>query len=329
MQNHYFLGCDWGTSSIRLKLYNKETKRVEAETCSDKGVLSTYEAWQNKPQKDGSSCEVFFRNELNNSIDLLSAKISTDIGKITVVISGMASSSIGMRNLPYAGVPFSLDGSNAIVEKVKGDNILPNDIVMISGVKTKNDIMRGEEAQLIGMVDILKEINQYNNSAIFIFPGTHSKHVFVIGNQMIDFKTYMTGEVYSMLCNHSILKESVDISTMDIQCEDNVRAFRQGIQASQDDSILNRLFSVRTNHIFQLINKTSNAFYLSGLIIGSELNSLTNQGLDPIYLCSSNNLSAFYNLAMDELGMLSHSIIISEEMMDQATLRGQMILSHF
>jgi 2-dehydro-3-deoxygalactonokinase len=329
MQSQYFLGCDWGTSSFRLTLFNDQTKKVEAAFSSDGGVLSTYEAWQNKPKMDGSSCEVFFRNELNKSINVLSAKISADLSNTTLVISGMASSSIGMRNLPYADVPFKLNGSNAITEKVKGDNILPNDIVMISGVKTTNDIMRGEEAQLIGMVDILKEINQYKNSAIFIFPGTHSKHVFIRGDQMIDFKTYMTGEIYSLLCEHSILKNSVDVSSMDIQHEDNVSAFRQGIQASKDDAFLNRVFSVRTNQILELLDKQSNAFYLSGLLIGSELISILNQSDCNIYLCCNNNLTAFYKLALDELGMLSRSSIISDEMMDQATLRGQMILSHF
>jgi 2-dehydro-3-deoxygalactonokinase len=199
---------------------------------------------------------------------------------------------------------------------------------MISGVKTTNDIMRGEEAQLIGMVDILKEINQYNDSSIFIFPGTHSKHVFVRGNQMIDFKTYMTGEVYSLLYKHSVLKDSVDVSMMDIKLEDNVNAFRHGIQASKDDSILNRLFSVRTNQIFQLLDKNPNAFYLSGLLIGSELNSLSNQTSEPIFLCSSKNLHEFYKMALDELGMISRSTIITDEMMDQATLRGLMILSN-
>jgi 2-dehydro-3-deoxygalactonokinase len=327
MQNHYFLGCDWGTSSFRLRLFNKETKILEAEISSDKGVLSTYRTWQDTFPNDGNSCELFFRIELKQQLDLLSAETSIDISNIIIVLSGMASSSIGMKNLPYARVPFLLDGSNAVKERIKGDSILSNDILLVSGIKTTNDVLRGEETQLIGIIDLLKERKQYHDSAIFLFPGTHSKHVFVSGNAIVYFKTYMTGEMFSILCEHSILKDSVDSSTMDLKLENNITAFRNGIQASLNDAILNHLFSVRTNQLFQLLDKIPNAFYLSGLLIGSELKGLLNKAEYSIYLCSSSNLHEFYQLAFHELGMMSRSIVFPAGIIDKATLRGQMMLS--
>jgi 2-dehydro-3-deoxygalactonokinase len=326
MQSQYFLGCDWGTSSFRLRLFNKETKIVEGEISSAKGVLSTYRSWQDTFPNDGNSCEVFFRIELKQQLDLLSTETSIDISNIIIVLSGMASSSIGMKNLPYARVPFLLDGSNAVAERIKGDSILSNDILLVSGIKTTNDVLRGEETQLIGIIDLLKERKQYHDSAIFLFPGTHSKHIFVSDDAIVDFKTYMTGEMFSMLCEHSILKDSVDSSTMDLKLEHNIMAFKYGIQASLDDSILNLLFSVRTNQLFQHLDKVPNAFYLSGLLIGSELKALLNQKDCSIYLCSSSNLHEFYQLAMHELGMMSHAIVFPSELICQATLRGQMML---
>jgi 2-dehydro-3-deoxygalactonokinase len=68
-----------------------------------------------------------------------------------------------------------------------------------------------------------------------------------------------------------------------------------------------------------------NAFYLSGLLIGSELKCLSNQKNLPVYLCSSNHHD-FYEVALDELGMMERSIILPMEMMDRATITGQFLL---
>ena len=326
MQQKYLLGCVWGTSSFRLRLFDIEKQIVEAEISSREGIAITYRAWQAEAQQDTLTSELFFRKELKRQIDLLSKKVSGDLSHVLIILSGMASSSIGMKNLAYANVPFSLDGSSAETIKIESDGILPNDIVLVSGIKTDHDVMRGEETQLLGLIELLKISKQYKDDAIFIFPGTHSKHIYIRDNVMVNFKTYMTGEIYSLLGNYSILRDSVDVSQLIMQSPEDRKVFRDGVSASSDACILHQLFSVRTNQLFEILNLRQNAFFLSGLLIGSELKCLSNQSELPVFLCSSSNLHDFYEIALDELGIIERSIILPMEMMDRATIAGQYIL---
>jgi 2-dehydro-3-deoxygalactonokinase len=327
MQQQYLLGCDWGTSSFRLRLFDIHSQIVKAEISTREGVAATYRAWQqNSKQHDPSSCELFFRTELKKQIDLMSLKVSADLDHILVILSGMASSSIGMRNVPYSNVPFALDGSSAEILKINADDMLHHDIVLVSGVKTDHDVLRGEETQLLGLIALLKDSNQYKEESILVFPGTHSKHIYIQDEAMVNFKTYMTGEIYSLLGNHSILRDSVDITKLTMKSNEDKDVFREGVRASLDACILHQLFSVRTNNLFELFDLRQNAFYLSGLLIGSELKCLSNQKDLPVYLCSSSNLHDFYEVAIDELGMLERSIILPMEMMDRATITGQFLL---
>lgn len=327
MQQQYLLGCDWGTSSFRLRLFDIHSQIVKAEISTREGVAATYRAWQQASKQDGpTSCELFFRIELKRQIDLMSLKVSADLDHILVILSGMASSSIGMRNLSYSNVPFALDGSSAEICKINADDMLPHDIVLVSGVKTDHDVLRGEETQLLGLIALLKASNQYKEESILVFPGTHSKHIYIQEEAMVNFKTYMTGEIYSLLGNHSILRDSVDITKLTMKSNEDKDVFRQGVRASLDACILHQLFSVRTNNLFELFDLRQNAFYLSGLLIGSELKCLSNQKDLPVYLCSSSDLHDFYEVALDELGMLERSIILPMEMMDRATITGQFLL---
>ena len=70
MQQKYLLGCDWGTSSFRLRLFDIEKQIVEAEISSREGIAITYRAWQAEAQQDTLTSELFFRKEFfrNNFI---------------------------------------------------------------------------------------------------------------------------------------------------------------------------------------------------------------------------------------------------------------------
>ncbi len=269
---------------------------------------------------------MFFRRELKKQVDLLSQKVSFDLNQVLIIMSGMASSTIGLKNLEYSNVPFPLNGSSAVTFKVEMDNVLPNDIILVSGIKTEHDVLRGEETQLIGLVSLLRSNHQYKKEAILIFPGTHSKHIHIRDEMLVDFKTYMTGEVYSLLRHHSILRDSVDSSLLIMESDDDRKVFRQGVRASVDACILNQLFSVRTNQLFDILDQRQNAYYLSGLLIGSELKCLSNKSELPVFLCSSSNLHDFYEIALDELKVLERSVVLPMEMMDRATITGQFLL---
>jgi len=325
MNKKFLLGCDWGTSSFRLRLFNIAEQKVEGEVNTREGVASTFRLWQAHAEKNPITREQYFRQKLKRQVDALAELLSINLNEIPIIISGMASSSIGMLVVNYAHLPFSLDGSNALTISVPADSYFENDIVLISGVKSVDDVMRGEETQVLGMISLLEQDGLRPEKAILIFPGTHCKHIYIHGNDMTNFQTFMTGEVYGLLSNHSILSDSVNSSKLGLISEDDANVFRKGIRASSDSSILHNLFSVRTNQLFGLLDKRQNSIYLSGLLIGSELRCLINTEELPIILCSSSNLHNFYKLGLHELGLMQRTTILSNEMTDKATIAGQLI----
>ena len=328
MNNLYLLGCDWGSSSFRLKLFNIAEQKVVGEINTKEGIVNTFKLWQVylKTETSPISREHFFRQKLKNNLDILAEQLSKDLNHISIMISGMASSSIGMFDVAYSNLPYSLDGNNAVTVTIAADNDFQNDIILISGVKSVDDVMRGEETQVLGMISLLQQDNLCPEKVILIFPGTHSKHIYIHRDKMTDFKTFMTGELYDLLIHHSILSNSVSATKLGLVSEDDFNMFRKGIAASADSSVLHNLFSVRTNELFEVLDKHQNSIYLSGLLIGAELRCLLNEEKLPIILCSGSNLHKFYKLGLDELGFMNRTTILSNEIIDKAAILGQSLL---
>jgi 2-dehydro-3-deoxygalactonokinase len=198
--------------------------------------------------------------------------------------------------------------------------------VLISGVKSSDDVMRGEETQVLGLMSLLQEERFHYERAMLILPGTHSKHIHIERNVITNFQTFMTGEVYEILSKHSILRDSVEDKKSGIFSEDDMAAFKKGLHASANSSLLHNIFSVRTNQLFGLLDKQQNSNYLSGLLIGSELRSLLNKDEISIILCCSNHLLSFYKIGLQELGLIKQTTILSGEMIDRATIVGQLLI---
>ncbi|WP_353719742.1 2-dehydro-3-deoxygalactonokinase [Dyadobacter sp. 676] len=236
-----------------------------------------------------------------------------------IVLSGMASSSIGMQELPYARLPFSVDGSHLGMEHYDETDAFPHEVILISGVRSDHDVMRGEETQLIGLGAAM---DLSGRDAIFILPGTHSKHMFVRDGRLIDFKTFMTGEVFNLMANHSILKDSIDHYRQPDFNAEAASAFRKGIRESGSGNILNALFTVRTNQLFDLLDKRENGMFLSGLLIGYEIRDLTRETDAHLVLCGGNNLYQLYKAAIETLGLSGRATVIPSEIVDRAATAG-------
>lgn len=327
MKNH-LLCCDWGTSFFRLQLMDTAKYRCIGEIHSPVGVAGIFADWKTNWEHKGVSRRHFFRQQLCQQIDLLSARLSIKLTNIPVVISGMASSSIGMDEIPYTTLPFAVDGSQASIRRFDHQPDFPHDTLLISGVKSSSDVMRGEETQLIGLIALLDRSDDKINDAIFIFPGTHSKHMYIQNRQLTHFETYMTGEVFSVMANQSILTDSVDIRTLSEPSDDAVDVFKKGVNQAASSLLLNSLFMVRTNQLFDKLTKEQNAFFLSGLLIGTELNHLREKQNWPLVLCSGRSLAIFYKLALDELQLTKRTLTIPADLVDRAASVGQMHLFH-
>lgn len=317
----YILCCDWGTTSFRLRLVEKLEHNVLDEFLSKNGVAVTFKAW--KEQNELSRFD-FYSAILKESIRELAKKSSIVIDNIPIIVSGMASSSIGMEEIPYALLPFDSNGRRASVRIFKDFNGSKAPLVVVSGVKSHEDVMRGEEAQLIGLLK-LNEINIRSSEQImFVFPGTHSKHIIVKNGFITDFKTFMTGEIFSILSEYSILKDSVlSSSATSLKDPEAINAFLKGIEVSGTSSLLHSLFTVRTGHLFGEFSKEQNFFYLSGLLIGSELRQLKDGDYDRLVICSGKHLFDHYKLAAEAISLKDNTIYVDHDLTDKATIAGQ------
>jgi len=321
IKESYALCCDWGTSSFRLRLVSSQDYSIIAEFFSQSGVASIFKAWQEQNEKTRFD---FYSSFLNECIQELAKKTSTPFQNIPLIVSGMASSSIGMEELPYAQVPFDTLGSTASIKIFENFNGKAP-LLLVSGVKSPEDVMRGEEAQLIGLIKLNEIKIQDSQNSVFVFPGTHSKHVFVKHGSIHDFQTFMTGELFNIIKEYSILKDSVETDSESIS-KTEINAFLHGIEVSSKSSILHNLFTVRTSQLFGTFAKKDNLFYLSGLLIGTEVRQLEHKTFDHLIVCSGNNLYDYYKLAFDFIFPDENITFIKPEMIDKATIAGQIQL---
>jgi len=238
---NYFLSCDWGTSTFRLKLINAANGEAIAGEYSDQGIADTFARWKTTE----STREAFYLDVLNHHILSLEKKVNLKLDAVPVIVSGMASSSIGLMELPYSELPFDLSGSNLTIRGLPETSGFNHKITLISGVRSADDVMRGEETQLIGCTDPEQTVI---NDEIFVFPGTHSKHVHINNNQVTGFKTFMTGDFFELLSQKSILSTSVE-KTNDLESPDQLSSFKAGVEEGATNNLLSAAFKVRTNNL--------------------------------------------------------------------------------
>ena len=111
------------------------------------------------------------------------------------------------------------------------------------------DVMRGEETQVFGAM------GGENQHVIYILPGTHSKWVLTREGRIEDFVTFMSGELFSVLKEHSILGKLMQGDSS------HQESFDRGcLQAFESPfGLLSQLFSAR---MMGLLNKLKNRGFI-------------------------------------------------------------------
>ena len=325
MQADYILCCDWGTTSFRLRLTNLKAD-VIAETHSEKGILFYHNHWLSQNDDNLERRFDYYLQYIQSQIREIHHGLEIDIATLPLVISGMAISSIGMINMPYENLPFSVASTTGFECRFQ-QNGAP--ILLVTGVCSTDDLMRGEETQLIGLYHTPELNNVLPNSGIFVLPGTHSKHVSINDKAIVSIKTFITGELFHILRSNGTLAKSIAFQNEDRNANpDNQMAFIKGIHESKNGSLLNNLFQVRVNDILNKLNKEQNFYYLSGLLIGSEFDYLKKEPIlsatNKLVVCCSQNFIPYYTTVLKELGLMERAIFIPPALFDKATVVGQL-----
>ncbi len=271
-----FICVDWGSSNLRAFLLSGQGSLIE-ECRSERGMLNC-------------------NGEFADTLEDVCSKWFNRFPDTPVFLCGMVGSREGWVDAGYMDTPLSLgDLADQLVEVPRQKRRT----WVVPGVRHYDhdglsaDIMRGEETQILGVM------KQYEISdAIFVLPGTHSKWVHINNGSLEAFKTYMTGELYSIIKEHSILRHSVDDHPPALN-----DTFNKGVdKAKHGASLLNQLFGVRASDILDLLTKKEQSSHLSGILIGQEVAHAINHFNDkPIYIIGTDHLAALYQGALQQL----------------------------
>jgi 2-dehydro-3-deoxygalactonokinase len=194
--------------------------------------------------------------------DALSALCGGDIpSDVPLLASGMIGSRQGWVEAPYRECPTGFDAIAASLTMLPGATLRIVPGLLCRDEDGVPDVMRGEETQIFGALS-----EQALDRQVVVLPGTHSKWAIVGANGIERFATFMTGEMYAVLREHSILGRLVtDGSDPD--------ALARGVHFSlrEDAALSHDLFSARTLALTGTLASAGVADYLSGLLLGAEI----------------------------------------------------------
>jgi len=280
-----FIGCDWGSTSFRVRLIERGTRRIVAEQSSPEGIkVFAALAADDRARRMGQ---------------LLGERIA-GWPAAPIVVTGMASANVGWRELPYARVPFPLDGSGASTARVEFplNGNAGRTALLVSGVSTTDDVMRGEECALIGASILHPVLAQ--SAALCLLAGTHPKHARIANGQLSSFTTFLTGELFDVVARNSLLAGSVVLTAL--EAEPHWEDFRAGVSAARERGLSAALFQVRTRQVLHAIAGARNVWFLSGLLIGAELERITRG--ERLVLIGEPVRLRLYDVALRELGVI-------------------------
>jgi 2-dehydro-3-deoxygalactonokinase len=287
MSEAAFVGVDWGTSSFRLWVLSREGTAL-ASSRSNEGM---------------QHCTVAgFRPVLEKHLQVVAAPDA-----LPILVCGMAGARQGWVEAQYVQTPTPLNDLHAraisVPDAGRDVRILPG-LAQVSAAAP--NVMRGEETQLLGAIG-------EGFTGLVCMPGTHCKWVAVDNGSVMQFSTFMTGELFSVIGRHSILMHAIepgDAPTFDDP------AVRRAIAVVRDDpsALMSALFSIRAGQLLGFETKAEGAAHLSGLLIGAEISAARKRygAVDRIVLIGSGALGNLYEAALTDAGF-SVSTIDAEE----------------
>ena len=262
-----YIAIDWGSTNLRAWLYQ------------DDQCLESRQSAAGVTRLNGESPAAVFSEITRGWRD----------GATPAVLAGMVGSNVGWKVAPYLPVPVDFSAIGQQLTSV-GDKVW-----IIPGLSVSRDanqnVMRGEETQLLGARMIAP-------SSVYVMPGTHCKWVQADRQQINDFRTVMTGELHHLLLRHSLvgagLPEQVSAPG----------AFNAGLERGlHSPDILPRLFEVRASHVLGSLPREQVGEFLSGLLIGAEVATLSERFRDPqVTIVGGEALANRYQQALSAIG---------------------------
>ncbi|MEI4471283.1 2-dehydro-3-deoxygalactonokinase [Frigidibacter sp. MR17.24] len=266
-----WIAVDWGTTHLRVFAMRGTTVIDQADSPDGMGTLSR------------AGFEPALLRLIGRWLDP-----RPDARPMRVVACGMVGARQGWAEAPYRAVPCAPVAPGELLIAPTTDPRLRVAIVPGLSQDDPADVMRGEETQLAGLLEL-----QPGFEGCAILPGTHSKHVQIRAGRVTRFHTAMTGELFALLAQQSVLRHSTADDTPDPE------AFAIGLDQGRAGQSFHALFALRAESLLAGLAPSAARARLSGLLIGAELAGLPD---GPLALIGSGPLVGLYRAALAHLG---------------------------
>ena len=306
------VGLDWGTTSCRAYLLG-EGGAVLDRRLDGRGVLALSHSSENRTAA--------FEQELEG---LCGDWLRRDPG-LPLVACGMVGSNQGWAEADYRHLPVDLterpESLTEVPTSLGSLFIIPGLFKdgKVGSPSEHPDVIRGEETQLLGALPSNAEgadDDGARSPSVVVLPGTHTKWLRLDGTLVSDFVTTMTGELFGLVMQHSIVARlAEEPSAPDMDAFDrglDVAFSAAGPLPAAPTDIATSLFSARTLVMAGELEPASVKDYVSGLMIGAEVERFArcwigeeDRAGGPITVCANAQLGKRYARALERAGIAS------------------------
>ena len=299
MSKPLLIALDWGTSSLRAYALG-EGGALLATRRSPHGIMNLPAA------PDAAASAPHPQAGFERALQSVCGDWLSPHAQVPLLACGMVGSAQGWAEAGYLSLP--LAPSDIVTGFVRVDRSPTGaDLLIVPGLIQHGEcpnVMRGEETQVAGVVAAMVAQGPCPERWLIGLPGTHSKWVWMEGQRITRFETFMTGEVFAALRHHTLLGR-----TMTEAASHDAQAFERGLCVSRSSQaplgLLSHIFSTRTLGLVGQLPPSSQADYLSGVLIGHEVSAVSRawaDALGPVVLCGDPGLCALYATALQVHG---------------------------
>jgi len=279
-----FIGIDWGTTHRRASLLGANGEQL-AQQHDAQGALAS-------------------AGRFGAALDELLAAWPDLAVDTPVVMAGMVGSALGWQEVPYLDAAEPLRELPAHAVPVQGA-AAGRDWRLVPGLRWRGergqvDVMRGEETQLLGALQLL---GPEADDGCYVLPGTHSKWVQLQGGRIRSLRTCMSGELFALLRQQGTLSAAMQAAPAD--AEPDPQAFAAGVADAAEGVLSHTLFGARARVVTGAMPAAAAAAYVSGLLIGAEWHDQARLGAlsgGPVRVIGEPALAVLHERAATQLG---------------------------
>jgi 2-dehydro-3-deoxygalactonokinase len=283
-----FIAGDWGTSNLRLALCDGDGNTLEV-------------------RKGPGAADA--RGKFPETLDALAASWRSAHGELPVFLCGMVGSAFGWQEAPYLPCP-------AQVYELVDELVSPRaKVYIVPGMRCTNplgapDVMRGEETQLLGAVASAGVSRIGAERQLVCMPGTHTKWVSLHADDIQEFLTVPTGELFALLCEHSVL-----VRDRTTPMTHHAAEFDRGLAEAArhpEVPVLHKIFQARSLRLDRQLSAEGAASWMSGLLVGADvagaLPLFADEAKSTVCIVGTTHLAAAYATALKRAGRDSVTI---------------------